>query len=173
MNTKKKLKFSVSIESCKSYNQTKAFTNKNFSIFNMIEHICSSKLVNKKLISSTHDNVIGRIDLHSSNIISIDFVISSKSVGERNCGFTLGGSNLSKNVWGNFWIIDMSVVTIFGKRNLVQSFKITLPMLSSYSSELSERSIKVRHRKLVLSYLDDSFKSISEYLSHFINRIEE
>ena len=173
MNNENKLKFTVTTECCKNYNQLQAFTDNSITIESIIKHICNSNIINKRFISSTHDNTIGRIDLDNSNIISIDFVIKDKSIGKRNSGFTLGGTSISEGVWGNFWDIDMYVVTIFGNRNFIQSFKVTLPMLSKYSSNISERTAKSRHKKLVSKHIEEAITSITNYLEHFIRRIEE
>ncbi len=172
MDSENKLKFTVSTE-CTKNSLVKAFTDNSITIDNIIKHICDSSIINKRFISSTHDNTIGRIDLDNSNIISIDFMIKNMSIGKRNSGFTLGGSSISDGVWGNFWEIDMYVVTIFGNRNFIQSFKVTLPMLSNYSSNITERKAKLRHKKLVSKYLDESINNITSYLEHFIRRIEE
>ena len=172
MDSENKLKFTVSTE-CTKNSLVKAFTDNSITIDNIIKHICDSSINNKRFISSTHDNTIGRIDLDNSNIISIDFMIKNMSIGKRNSGFTLGGSSISDGGWGNFWEIDMYVVTIFGNRNFIQSFKVTLPMLSNYSSNITERKAKLRHKKLVSKYLDESINNITSYLEHFIRRIEE
>lgn len=167
------LKFSVSTELCRSYNQIQSFTNGDITIEKIIRNVCKKNKVNKDFIPSMYDDIIGRIDLEKSNIISIDFSISNKNIGKRNSGFTLGGTSISDGVWGNLWEVDMHVVTIFGKRNFIQSFKVVLPMLSKYSTKISERAAKIRHKKLVLKYLEECTNSMSCYLEHFIKRIEE
>ena len=128
------LKFSVSTELCRSYNQIQSFTNGDITIEKIINYVCKKNEINKSFIPSMHDDIIGRIDLENSNIISIDFSISNKNIGKRNSGFTLGGTSISEGVWGNLWEVDMYVVTIFGKRNFIQSFKIILPSLLKCTS---------------------------------------
>ena len=67
----------------------------------------------------------------------------------------------------------MSAITLFGNRNLIQSFGVTQPMLSRHIPDLSERTVKLRHKSLVTTNLENSIECISNYLDHFLSRLEE
>ena len=163
-------KFTMSTEHAKGYYWC-VFTNNSFSIEEIVSVAC--KKVGKDILYSNLGSNVGRIDLKDSNIISIDFTVTEKRIGKDTSGYHLCGDSVYNSTWGNFWKVEMNVVTLFGNRNLIQSFGITQPMLSRHNSNLTERTIKLRHKALVVNHLERSIDSISSYLDHFLSRLEE
>tara|TARA_B100000212_G_scaffold246684_1_gene188403 strand:+ start:4714 stop:5223 length:510 start_codon:yes stop_codon:yes gene_type:complete len=163
-------KFSISTEYSKGF-YWNVFTDNTVSAQDIVSVAC--KRSNKNLLYTNLNDNIGRIDLSESNIISIDFTIKEKKLGSNTSGYILNGDSIYNSVWGNFWKVDMSAVTLFGNRNLIQSFGITQPMLSRHSPSLSERTVKLRHKSLVINHLENSIECITSYLDHFLSRLEE
>ena len=163
-------KFSISAENEKGY-YWNVFTDNIISVEEIVSVACNRS--NKNILYTNLKDNIGRIDLKESNIISIDFTVRDKKIGKNTSGHVLDGDNIYNSTWGNLWKVDMSVVTLFGNRNLIQSFGVTQPMLSRHNYNLTERTVKLRHKSLVISHLENSIECISSYLDHFLSRLEE
>mgnify|MGYP003342962414 CR=1 FL=1 len=135
----------------------------------------------KQIIKSLGYNLepspsLGRIDLPSGNVISLDFVLTTKREGEGTSGVHLGstkenGDSIHLGVWGNKWVISMSALTMSGERHLIQTFSLTQPMLSRYNQHCSTDTVEKRHIELVERHLNQGVKKMSSFLTHYLNRI--
>ena len=145
-----------------------AYTDTIFSIKDLVSHCVSEAGYDLQ----SEGFYLGRIDLDKGQVVSVDFTVSSKREGTETSGVCLGGSSISKGIWGNQWVVSMSSMTMNGERQLVKQFLFTQPMLSRYSDSLSDLTVKRNHIKLVKDHLERSTNDMISFLKHYLKRVQ-
>ena len=145
-----------------------AFTDRIFSIKELVSH-CVEKA---GYDLQSEGFYLGRVDLDKGDVISVDFSVSSRREGRETSGVSLGGSSISKEIWGNQWVVSMSTMNMKGERQLVKQFLFSQPMLSRYSDTLSNATVKRNHTKLVKNHLEQSTNDMIGFLKHYLKRVQ-